>query len=183
MPRTRKCKAPDCETRYEPISQFQKACSVKCALIVNQIASKARKRAEIREARKRLKTRSEWLRDAQKSFNAYIRERDKGSPCISCGKMSSDEPLTGGYWDAGHYRTVGACPELRFHEDNCHRQHKHCNNYKSGDIVNYRKNLIERIGLERVEFIEGPHEPKRYRIDDLKALRDEYKQKLKDLSL
>jgi hypothetical protein len=44
----------------------------------------------------------------------------------------------------------------------------------------YRENLIAKIGLERVEWLEGPHEPKRYRIEDLKEIRDTYRLKLKE---
>jgi len=41
--------------------------------------------------------------------------------------------------------------------------------------------LIEKIGLERVEWLEGPHEPKKYTIDELKGIRDLYRRKLKEL--
>lgn len=32
-----------------------------------------------------------------------------------------------------------------------------------------------------VEELEGPHEPKRYTIENLKAIKEEYTRKLKDL--
>jgi len=35
--------------------------------------------------------------------------------------------------------------------------------------------------LDKVEWLEGPHEPARYRIEDLKLLEAKYKGKLKEL--
>lgn len=120
--------------------------------------------------------RSHWMKKAQIAFNAYIRARDAGKPCISSGR-----PLVGKF-DAGHYRSVGAHPELRFCELNCHGQSVADNQHKSGNLVEYRINLISRIGLDAVEWLEGPHEPKKYTIDDLKEIEKEYREKLKKLA-
>jgi hypothetical protein len=76
---------------------------------------------------------------------------------------------------------VGSNPALRFHPDNCHKQCVHCNQHKSGDIVNYRINLVHRIGQAQVDWLEGPHDPQRYTIDDLKAIKSAYRAKLKQL--
>lgn len=138
-------------------------------------AREKRERRETREARERLKTKSDWLREAQTAFNAYIRERDRKQPCISCGRFHD------GQYHAGHYRTVGAHPELRFVEDNCHKQCAPCNNHQSGNVVEYRINLKERIGEKRLEWLEGPHNLPKWTIDDIKAIKSEYKQKLKEL--
>lgn len=40
---------------------------------------------------------------------------------------------------------------------------------------------VKRIGKDRVEWLEGPHDPKKYTIDDLKKIKQEYKDKLKQL--
>ena len=47
--------------------------------------------------------------------------------------------------------------------------------------MNYRISLVVRIGQDKVEWLEGPHEPQRYTIDDLKAIKAEYREKLKQL--
>ena len=94
---------------------------------------------------------------------------------MSCGRFHE------GQWHAGHYRTVGANPELRFEPLNVHRQCAPCNNHKSGDIVNYRIELVRRIGWERVEWLEGPHQPQRYTIEGLKELKAGYRAKIKEL--
>ena len=78
--------------------------------------------------------------------------RDKDLSCISCGKPASNTPND---WDAGHYRSVGSAPHLRFNVLNIHKQCKHCNQYLSGNIVMYRLGLIDRIGLAEVEKIEA----------------------------
>ena len=83
--------------------------------------------------------------------------------------------------NAGHYKSVGSTPALRFNEGNVHLQCEHCNSYLSGNIGEYRPRLIAKIGLEMVEFLEGPHEPKKYTIDELKELIATYKEKVKAL--
>lgn len=115
-------------------------------------------------------------REAQKAFNAFIRARDAHLPCISCGRHHE------GQYHAGHYKTRGAHPELRFEELNCHKQCAPCNNHLSGNIANYRPNLLLKIGQEKLDWLEGPHEPKKYTCEELKEIEDLYKKKLKELS-
>lgn len=99
------------------------------------------------------KTRSEWIREAQKAFNAYVRWRDRNEPCISCGRYV-DNDIVGGNWDAGHYRSVGSSPHLRFHLWNCHKQCVKCNRYLSGNVANYRVGLVWKWGQTKVEELE-----------------------------
>jgi hypothetical protein len=188
-PRARKCKV--CSTKFQPRNSFQVVCmTVACAVqySIRQRQKRERAIAKLerqwkREGRERLKTRREWMADAQKAFNAYIRERDAPRTCISCpvSVFTLDVGLTGGGWDCGHYLSVGAHPELRFEELNAHKQCKKCNNYRSGNAGNYRLGLVHRIGIAKVEWLEGPHEPAKYTVDDLKAICFRYRAKLKDL--
>ena len=110
---------------------------------------------------------------AQKAFNAYVRARDYGSPCISCGKMTELQ--------AGHYRSVGSSPELRFEESNAHLQCVRCNRDLSGNAVAYRKRLLLKIGAEKLDWLEGPHAAKLYTIEDLKQIAASYRRKCKEL--
>lgn len=181
------CKA--CGEKFRPGLSTQKACSVKCALElapVNQAkARKAiaqRERRDIKLRKEKLKSRSEHMREAQTLFNEYIRLRDAGQPCISCDSLPSDHDLiTGSRWDAGHYRSVGACPELRFEPLNVHRQCVKCNRNLSGNAVEYRIRLVHRIGADRVAWLEGPHQAQRYTIEDLKTIKAECRAKIKQL--
>lgn len=181
----RRCKHSDCRTELPPASKcddfIQKRgfCGMECLTAHGrekaQKAAEKRKRKEVREAKERVKTRSELAREAQAAVNAFIRERDKDLPCISCGRHHQ------GQYHAGHYRTVGANPELRFEELNIHKQCAPCNNHKSGDIVNYRINLVKRIGQDAVDWLEGYHEPKRYTAEQLREIKREYRRKAREL--
>ena len=130
-----------------------------------------------RERKMEVKPLSYWMKRAQAAVNAYIRARDAGQPCISCGKPDDGSHQR----HASHYRSVGGHPELRFCEFNIWASCSVCNNYLSGNLVPFRAALIDKIGIDKVEFLEGPHEPKRYRKEDYQAIEAEYKAKLKEL--
>lgn len=143
---------------------------------------KKERRQQEREAKDKLKIRklavkplSYFAKQAQTAFNAYIRERDKDLPCISCGRHHT------GQYHAGHYRTTKAMPELRFDEDNVHKQCSACNNHLSGNIENYRPALIEKIGQDRFDRLMGVHELPKWKREDYERIRDEYRRKLKEL--
>jgi hypothetical protein len=176
----RKCKV--CGNEYTPKRPLQRVDTPKCALEWsrqvgrrNGLERQQKERKERREGLEKLKTRRDWLKDAQTVFNAFIRERDKNEPCISCKRWHQ------GQYHAGHYRTTKAAPELRFNENNVHRQCAPCNNNLSGNILEYRIGLIQKLGKEAVEALEGKHEPKNYTIDDLKQIIATYQAKLKAL--
>lgn len=185
----KRCK--QCGKDFIPMRSTAIACSYSCATewvnARNQKlkAQKAKLEAKVerqltKERKEKLKTRNDYIKECQVAFNAYIRERDKNQPCICCGKPLGESQVGGGY-DAGHYRSTGSAPHLRFHEDNCHAQRKHCNNWKAGNAVDYRLGLIKRIGLERVEALEADNEPRKWTIDELKQIKQNYKDKLKGL--
>lgn len=186
-PKAKPCEV--CTEKFVPTQLGQKTCSIPCAIKyaldhpvhtekanarIERVAKRARLRQK-REDREKLESKADWMKKAQKSFNAFIRERDKGNLCISCDRLHL------GQWHAGHYRTVKAAPELRFDERNCHKQCAPCNDHLSGNILNYRVNLIRFHGLAFVEELEGPHPPKKYTIEDLKEITATYKAKLKAL--
>lgn len=181
----RKCKA--CKTPFTPARSTQTACGIDCAM---QLAHEKKvKLAECdrldtvrkdRVRKERLKTRRDWEKEAQTAFNAFIRARDKDMPCICCGLPLSVGDV-GGAYDCGHYRSVGSAPHLRFNEDNAHAQRKQCNRWGAGRAVDYRLGLIERIGLARVEALEADQAPRKYTADELRAIRDLYRAKLREL--
>lgn len=178
--RSKKC--ANCKESFIPDRPFVSWCSVDCAVVIarlKQAKQKARdaaqERAQHAKAKEAVKSNGQHMKEAQAAFNAIIRERDKDLPCVSCGRHHQ------GQYHAGHYRSVGSSPELRFEPLNVHKQCAPCNNHKSGNVVEYRISLIKRIGIEAVEWLEGSHEPKRYTIEDLKAIKAEYRQKLRVL--
>ena len=158
------------------------------------MAREKRERKEHRERKAKLKSRSKWIKDAQENaFNPYIRKRDRGRPCISCGRTEAevegaDGWRPGGAWDCGHYLSVAAKPELRFHPWNAWRQCKSCNggsgkyarkNYTVS--AEYRERLIKEIGLKNVEWLEGPHEPQKWTIEEIAEIKQYYKDKIKEI--
>jgi len=186
-PKPKKCQNKGCGKLFVPVRLAQIACCGSCAFVVinspdNKIKEKVSRelakvaRAEHKKQKDSIKTRAEHLKEAQAIFNSFIRERDKSEPCISCGTQK-----TSIQYHAGHYRTVGAHPELRFNELNCHKQCSACNNHKSGNIVEYRINLVKKIGQENIEKLEGHHEPKKYTIEEIKQIKADYRLKLKNL--
>lgn len=178
---TRKCKM--C-AEYKPAESGVKVpvgwfcCHQHAIEFARDKSAKVRERKARSESRQRkldVKPIGYWMKKAQSAFNAWVRARDEGLPCISCGRHHQ------GQYHGGHYRPAGSNPELRFEPDNCHLQCAPCNSHLSGNLTAYRPALIAKIGLERVEWLEGPHEQKRYRREDYQAIEAKYKAKLKEL--
>lgn len=183
----KKCKAKGCGIAFTPARMGQSACSPTCALTVARAkreqdqASKARaERRADKENRDKLKTRGDWIKEAQVAFNRYVRLRDAAKPCICCGRPLEGGAIGGGF-DAGHYRSVGSAPHLRFDERNVHAQLKQCNRFDAGNAVGYRMGLIARIGLEAVEALESDNAPKHYGIEDLKTLKAVYQVRINQM--
>lgn len=179
--RSKKC--ANCKESFTPDRPFVSWCSIECAVVIARLKQAKQKdqeatneRAQHAKAKEAVKTRAQHLKEAQASFNAVIRERDKDLPCISCGTTADVQ------YAAGHYRTTASCPELRFDPLNVHKQcNRNCNMGKSGNIGAYRIGLIAKIGIEAVEWLEGKHEPKRYTIEDIKALKAQYRAELRKM--
>ena len=172
-PRTKKCKV--CRTDYEQWNSTVQWCSVDCGVRMAEIrkAQKYKKKTAEMKREWRGNNRSYQLRKAQDRCNEYIRLRDKGLPCISCGTTNDIQ------YAAGHFKTIGAHPGLRFHPFNIHRQcNKNCNVEQSGNATNYRLGLIEKIGLVNVEFLEGPQQPQNLTLDDIKDVNMWYKDQI-----
>jgi hypothetical protein len=113
-----------------------------------------------------------WKKRAIESFNAYIRERDKNLPCISCG-------ITFGQFHAGHYRPAGRNEGLRFNVFNVNKQCSQCNNVKSGNLINYRIGLINKYGTEIVECLESQNKIVKFDLEYYKRVHDIFKRKSK----
>jgi len=177
MPRT--CKV--CKSKFEPTyNSVQATCSYQCAI---KYAQKQRDKKEKKDwkARKKVlkekvKTKSDYLKEVQALFNTYVRLRDENKGCISCGV-----DLRGRKFDAGHYRSVGGNPQLRFDLNNVHGQCVYCNRHLHGNLVDYRISLIKRIGLEAVEILEQDNQSKNYSIPELILMKEDYKERIRKL--
>ena len=183
----KRCK--DCKGLFQPFKSLQPRC-MDCAIkkgkddarkkSIKAIEDRKKEfRAETRSRKLALKGKSEYKKEAQAAFNAFIRQRDIELPCISCGNFTADR--IGGGWDAGHYKSRGSAPELAFTELNCHKQCKRCNNQLSGNIVNYRQGLLKKVGQGKLDWIEGPHPLLKLTIDDYQAIKKKYRKMLRDM--
>ncbi|PYY71224.1 ninG protein [Pseudomonas jessenii] len=180
----KKCRATACGASFAPKVAFQTWCSPDCAVVIARgKQEKKRKelatieRREIKVRKEKLKSRADHLREAQQAFNEWIRLRDSDLPCVSCEKPST----WAGQWHASHFRSVGSSPEHRFNPANVHKACSVCNNHMSGNILGYKPELERRIGVEAVEALLGPCEPKRYTVEEIKTIKADYRAKTRQL--
>ncbi len=140
-------------------------------------------RTRRQKMRESFKTKSQWDKEAQSAFNRYIRIRDEGKECVSCGSplMGKSNYLTGSAIDASHFRSRGAASHLKFNVFNVHSACTRCNRQLSGNAVEYRIRLIARIGLERVERLESDNEPRRFDIPYLQRIKSIFTRKARAL--
>lgn len=177
-PRKIRCKV--CRVQFVPNPPWLRHCSPDCgAVLAVQLLAKQKQKAQRVERaadKAKLKTRADWLREAQAAINSWVRlVRDVEKPCISCGRQHE------GKYDCGHYLSRGAHPNLAFVENNLAKQCVPCNQYLSGNQIRFRQGLIARIGLEAVEALESDNEPRKYTISDLQAIKATYTAKLREL--
>lgn len=135
-----------------------------------------------RKIQEDLQTLSDLIKLAQIVFNKYIRLRDRNSPCISCGgKLIRNEKYSSQY-DASHYYNANNHYFLRFNEDNVHASCTYCNRNLHGNLIEYRKGLISRIGEERLKYLDdNSRRIRKFTKDELRDLIKIYKEKQKKL--
>lgn len=178
--KTKTCEG--CGKEFMPRNSFQKVCFDRHCALKKVRRDKKREADELRERKEAIKTIPQLIQSAQVAFNAWVRARDEGLPCICCGRFSAgDYGHRGHAWDCGHYRSTGSASHLRFHPDNAHRQLVFCNRHGAGRAVDYRVGLIARIGLERVEALESNNTAHKWTREELIEITATYRRKLRDL--
>jgi len=179
----KKCK--QCGLTFKPSKPLQIVCNYKCGIAyINSKKDKQEanlkriERKKTKEAKERIKTRQEWLREAQQWFNKYVRMRDEHLGCVSCDKPASWH----GQWHASHFRSTKAASAVRFNLWNVHKSCSVCNNWLSGNLSEYEPKLRERIGNEKVDWLRQQNQTVTYSIDYLKRLKGIFKKKCARLS-
>ena len=165
---TKKCK--ECKEVFTPYKTTQKYCTkTKClSVFVKETKDKAwrKKKAKMKED---IKTLQDYVKIAQMVFNKYIRERDKGNNCISCGKVPKKI-------NAGHFYNANNHWSVRFDERNVHVQCEHCNTYLSGNLINYQRNLIDKIGVKEYNDLSSKaNETRNFTKEELKEIINYFK--------
>ncbi len=165
----------NCKEKFEPVRFNQKYCFNKMcvdawvqeAKVKDWKKTKAKMKAE-------LMTLQDYIKLAQITFNKYIRLRDKGNVCISCQKPPKKE-------NAGHFYNANNHYNVRFDENNVHLQCEHCNTFLSGNLINYRENLLKKIGEGEFQLLEAEaKKTRKFTKEELKEIIETYKKKIKE---
>ena len=169
-----------CTREFNADRPKQIVCGVDCALIAGRALQKAEFQKERKKQDKLNKIQSQpityFKKLAQTDFNAYIRVRDQHLPCISCQK-----PSHRGQRHASHYRPRSAAAQLSFNTGNVWASCATCNSVLSGNLTNYRVELIKRIGEIRVIKLENNNKLANYSREYLIRLRAVFVKKRKHL--
>jgi hypothetical protein len=172
----KKCR--NCQERFTPIrSTLEKFCQKDECIRAMVCETKAKLWKQNKKKMKEdIMTVQDYMKIAQQTFNKYIRLRDQGKNCISCGKKPKKE-------NAGHFYSAGTHTALRFDERNVHLQCEHCNTFLSGNLLNYREKLLIKLGFEEFERLSvDAMKTRKYTREELKEVIKVYKQKIKDVS-
>lgn len=172
-----RCK--NCREEFKPVRFNQKFCFDPLCLQVWIAQEKAKQWKKTKaKLKSELMTTQDYLKIAQQVFNKYIRLRDKGKPCISC------QTTINGVVHASHFYSSGGHSNIRYNEDNVHSSCYKCNVMLSGNQNEYRKRLIKKIGVEKLDFLDSiAHIEKKWTIDELKNIIEIYKEKIKQTEI
>lgn len=143
-PRPRKCAW--CSGKFTPRQMGQKACSPKCALAHTR--AQAAREAHRAKPTKQHRTLSGECALTQRYVNQYVRIRDAGRPCISCGAPNPTE--------AGHRFPIGSkyrTSRFRWDVRQIHLQCHQCNAHMSGNTAGYDAGLVARYGQAYLDAI------------------------------
>ena len=167
-----RCK--NCKEKFEPVRFNQKYCfKDECIRVfVEEAKSKSWKKTK-KNMQENLETIQDLVKATQIIFNKYIRLRDKDELCISCKQKPKKS-------NAGHYYNANNHWNVRFDENNVHLQCEHCNTFLSGNLINYRENLLKKIGESEFNLLEvEAKKTRKFTVQELKEIIATYKQKIK----
>ena len=112
-------------------------------------------RATTKQRKKELMTRTEWYNKLQTLVNQYVKYRDRNEPCCTCGTTNPNIK-----YDAGHFFTRAARPDIRFELTNIHIQcSMKCNQHGSGMRAEYTQFIIKRYGADHLAWLESEGKP------------------------
>ena len=182
------CSNIKCKKKFEAIRKFpntniyKPCCSIDCEIALLKQKQDKKKRSDKTkiENNKKLypsiakQSKTSYtgrLNYARKIFQAWIRDRDKNEPCISCGTYNAK------YYDGGHYFKAEIFPNLIFNLENVNKQCRKCNRYLNGNEAAYTIGLIKKIGIERFQKLQNDASKAAFKYSDeeLKSIRDKYK--------
>lgn len=180
-PKPRPCKV--CKEKFTPSRMGQKVCSIKCAKKDVEIGKKREFKKETRKLKEKIKRRSDWFKEALEACKRYVRARDRvqakreGRNPYCCSCLTEKQDIQ---YAAGHFKTVGAHPELALNEFQIWLQcNRYCNMGLSGNIYGnkhspgYLKFMIDKFGQDYVDSLDGRPVAK-YTVDELREIKSLY---------
>lgn len=168
----KKCK--NCLELFTPYRSLQIVCSVKCSFEYGSKLKEKKEQKDWKERKKVMKkdmlNKSDYIKILQQLVNRFVRQRD-GNYCISC-----DAPINGKV-DAGHLFSVGNYPSVRFDLRNINSQCIKCNQFNGGSILEYRENLIKKIGPKEFDELDKlAHQNRMFDIEEIKQMIQKFKE-------
>ena len=170
-----KCKI--CKKQFVQFNSLNKVCGFKCAIELGKLkpvkVNEKRVNSQLKkEAKEKLETYSQKVNKVKVIFQKWIRERDKDLPCISCGTTKAS------MWHASHFKKAETFSGVIFNEFNVWRSCSKCNIFLNGNELNYRENLVKKIGVKEVEALEqlaNETRTKKWTIEELQEIKIKYK--------
>ncbi len=140
----------DCAYKFAVAKQEKEQAKLIKKLKSNGVKKEKAERAETKQRKKELMTRSQWYNRLQGLVNQYVRlVRDINEPCCTCG--TSNPSIK---YDAGHFFTRAARSDIRFELTNIHKQCSvRCNQHGSGMRNEHEKFIIEKYGQDHLDWL------------------------------
>jgi hypothetical protein len=185
--RQKRCK--ECKELFTPrYSSVQMVCSPSCAIAYSKrikTNKKEQNNALLTDMSKEINERkglTTVLNSVKNACHKYIRERDKGKPCVSCGTQWHKD------FHAGHYYKAEIFSSIKFNEYNINGQCVKCNIRKEGNLNDYEINLPNRIGidsfkaLKQLAILDRKQTNFKWDREELKRIRLYYNKKFKEIT-
>ncbi len=171
--RARKCKT--CLKSFSPEREKQIVCSDLCAELHGKVQTEKQERKADKARKEKLNNHTYYLDLTQAVINRYVNIRDRGKPCISCGKPDQ------GVRNASHYKARGSNSALRYNLFNISSSCYRCNVPLSGNIAGYIPGLKAKYGAERLEWLDNHPRSREYSREYLERMREIFTKKAKRL--
>ena len=181
MSNFRRSRCPFCKSKLETGQRIHTECidgyaEAQAARAERAEAKKARaaakvERASIKARKEAIKPRAKWLAECQAIVNRYVRllALSRGEGCYTCG--ATPEQKFGGTYDAGHFRSVGSAPHLRYWIPQIKLQCIPCNRHKGGMALAFRERLVRDHGDEWVNRLEAMQHIAKFDVGYLKRFK------------
>lgn len=116
-----------------------------------------------------------------KVFSRYIRLKAMDHrgyvECVTCGASKPIQEI-----QAGHFIPKKKGNSIYFVEENVHPQCARCNNYESGNLIEYTRYMIDMYGQEKIdELIELSNTTLKFTVPDLLEMESYYKDRVREL--